>query len=637
MSITKPVALVSMPSLSARFPSFQLALLKPTLEAAQIPVQAFSLFMYFGAHVGWKISEAISEVWSCMVGEWIWSKAAFGDQIANTRQRDERYFKTYAADFLAICERAGCSIEDLIRIRDEAAPAFLDFCVEQIDWSRFGLVGFSVVFQQLLASVALARALKLRYPKLPIILGGASLEDDIADEVMKRCPQIDYAHCGDGEESFPEFIRRLYRGDSMAGLKGIIWRGVNGLQYAGRAPNFTNMNATPTPDFDEYFYARREGGYEWSSEAREVMLPVEAARGCWWGQKNHCTFCGLNRSGMEFRAKDPGRLLEQLENLSSRYGVFQFNAIDNIMAPDYTGVFAKLAAANSDLKLHYEIRPNLSRTQLGRMYKGGLHSVQPGVESFSTSVLKTMKKLTTGMRNLELIKWCTYYGINNLYNILVGFPGETAADFSSQNEIVRKIPHLQPPYAIAKARADRGSPMFTNPASQGIQKLTPAACYQFLFPEAFDLSRVSYYFEHEEQAAGKPEREQLFAQVADWQTRWSAQPRPFLRYRKGLESIVIEDGRRSGVSTRGYLGHWAALYEFCADARSMVELRKFAPGEWLDAALAEFLAQDFMLQLDGRYLSLALPVNRNFELAPAIGDTAAGQENGESQAFVLVS
>src|SRR5579871_730261 len=55
----KPVALVSMPCLSARFPSFQLALLKPTLEKAGIPVQPFSLFMYLGSQIGWRLSETI--------------------------------------------------------------------------------------------------------------------------------------------------------------------------------------------------------------------------------------------------------------------------------------------------------------------------------------------------------------------------------------------------------------------------------------------------------------------------------------------------------------------------------------------------------------------------------------------------
>src|SRR5277367_4241791 len=142
----KPVALVSMPSLSARFPSFQLALLKPTLERAGIPAQTFSLFMYLGNQVGWRISETIADVWPNLVGEWIWSKAAFGDE-ANTD--DEEYFRVYKTTFKSICASAGCTFDDIRRLRDEGAPKFIEFCVNSTNWGRFGLIGFTVVFQQL--------------------------------------------------------------------------------------------------------------------------------------------------------------------------------------------------------------------------------------------------------------------------------------------------------------------------------------------------------------------------------------------------------------------------------------------------------------------------------------------------------
>src|SRR5690349_23053577 len=80
-----------MPTLSARFPSFQLALLKPTLERAGIPVQTFSLFMYFGTHVGWRVNETLADVYPSMVGEWIWTKAAFGDFAKDEQYRSEEH------------------------------------------------------------------------------------------------------------------------------------------------------------------------------------------------------------------------------------------------------------------------------------------------------------------------------------------------------------------------------------------------------------------------------------------------------------------------------------------------------------------------------------------------------------------
>ncbi|HKU76289.1 MAG TPA: RiPP maturation radical SAM C-methyltransferase [Pyrinomonadaceae bacterium] len=607
--VLKPVALISMPTLSARFPSFQLALLKPTLERAGIPVQTFSLFMYFGTQVGWRVNETLADVYPSMVGEWIWTKAAFGDFA-----KDEEYYQIYRGNLEAICARAGCSFDDLCRLRENAAPGFIDWCLTSVDWSRFGLIGFSVVFQQTLASVAMARALKERYPHIPIMMGGATFEDDIAEEIMKGCPQVDYIHCGDADETLPQAIRRVYSGESMKGMPGIMWRNNGQVLFNGRAPNLADMNKTPVPDFDEYFYARNEGGYKWWDDAQEVLLPIETARGCWWGVKNHCTFCGLNRAGMEFRSKRVDDVIHQLDELSRRYGILDFNAIDNIIEPEYINkLFGQLSEENSDIRLHYEVRPSLSRSQLKHMRKGGLFSIQPGVESFSTHILKLMKKHTTGVRNLELIKWSTYYGINNLYNILLRFPGETAEDYRTQCDVISKIHHFQAPWAIAKARADRGSPMYTDPESQSISRLVPSACYDYLFPkDRFNLSRVSYYFEHEmSNTVEDGQYDEIFAAVDDWQNRWRQRPRPYLRYRKAWATIIINDGRNGSPRATTYTDDYATLYEYCADAHSRKEVAaKFDDAPWVDGALEEFVSKDLMVHLDNRYLSLALPENQ---------------------------
>jgi ribosomal peptide maturation radical SAM protein 1 len=316
---------------------------------------------------------------------------------------------------------------------------------------------------------------------------------------------------------------------------------------------------------------------------------------------------------MEFRSKRVDDVIHQLDELSRRYGILDFNAIDNIIEPEYIDkLFGQLSEAGSDIRLHYEVRPSLSRLQLKHMRKGGLFSIQPGVESFSTHILKLMKKHTTGVRNLELIKWSTYYGINNLYNILLRFPGETAEDYRAQVDVISKIHHFQAPWAIAKARADRGSPMYTDPESQSISRLVPSACYDYLFPkDRFNLSRVSYYFEHEMgNTVDDAQYDEIFAAVDHWQYRWRQRPRPFLRYRKAWATIIINDGRNGSPKKSTYTDDYATLYEFCADAHSRKEISaRFDDAPWVEGALEEFVNKDLMVHLDNRYLSLALPEN----------------------------
>ena len=146
---------------------------------------------------------------------------------------------------------------------------------------------------------------------------------------------MDYIHCGDADETFPEFIRRLYAGTSLQGLPGVMRRENGAIAFEGRAPNLLDMGKTPTPDYDAHFFALEESGFSQFAKAAEPFLPIETARGCWWGEKAHCIFCGLNRSGMEFRSKNVEDILEMLERLSTRYQTSRFYAIDNILDLNY--------------------------------------------------------------------------------------------------------------------------------------------------------------------------------------------------------------------------------------------------------------------------------------------------------------
>ena len=67
---------------------------------------------------------------------------------------------------------------------------------------------------------------------------------------------------------------------------------------AGNEPGRTSI-----PDFDDYFGAAQAPSYC----DTVVRLSAESSRGCWWGAKSHCTFCGLNGGTMAFRAKSAER------------------------------------------------------------------------------------------------------------------------------------------------------------------------------------------------------------------------------------------------------------------------------------------------------------------------------------------
>jgi hypothetical protein len=167
------------------------------------------------------------------------------------------------------------------------------------------------------------------------------------------------------------------------------------------------------------------------------------------------------------------------------------------------------------------------------------------------------------------------------------------------------------------ARADRGSPMYTDPKSQSISRLVPFKCYEYLLPKGkFDPPRIAYYFDHDMAGiVGEPHYSSVFAAVDNWRARYLSARRPYMTYRKGWSMIVIEDGRQPQKRAHQYTDGPAKLYEYCADARTRKDIASnFGDEPWIQTALDEFVSKDLMLFLDGRFLSLALPANANFNL-----------------------
>ena len=330
----KPVALVSMPTLAADVPSFQLALLTPTLRQAGIETAPMSLFMEFGRRIGWRLNDTLATVYPCMAGEWIWSKAAFG---ADFDADDDGYLDRFGPSLQTIATQGGCTVDDLRPDAGRGRPR-----LHRVGRRPGRLVGLQPgrLHRRVPADGGVAgpgQGPQAPHPDLPIIFGGATFEDDIALEIMARNPEVDYVHCGDADLTLPEIVGRIRRRESMAGMRGIVRRADDEhggrLAYEGRAPTWRTSTSPPSPTSTSTTPAADPPAT--TPAAPTVMLPFEAARGCWYGMKNHCTFCGLNRSGMEFRRKSPDQVLDMLKRLANRYGTLYFNAIDNILAPAY--------------------------------------------------------------------------------------------------------------------------------------------------------------------------------------------------------------------------------------------------------------------------------------------------------------
>ncbi|MGC5568722.1 RiPP maturation radical SAM C-methyltransferase [Streptomyces sp. FR-108] len=612
----RSLVLVCMPFMDDRRPSLQAGLLSAVAEAHGFAATTLHANLDFAAGLGVDMYRALADNSGHLVGDWLFSLEAFGAAAPDPRHT---FLDLHAEDLAAVLDLPVDRLRDrLLRIRRDDVPAYLDALVEAYPWDRFRTVGFTSTFQQNAASIALARRLKRRDPELFTLFGGANFDAPMGQEWVRTVDSIDAAVIGEADTALPLLLAALADGGDLDAVPGLARRRAGRVVTGPPVRPLQNLDDLPMPDYDEYFRRAENLRLQPRTASRAVHLPLETARGCWWGMKHHCTFCGLNGEAMRFRSKSARRVLDELAHQTRRYGSFRFEAVDNILDTHYfRTLFPALVESGAHYEIFYEVKANVSRAQLELLADAGVTQIQPGIESFSSQVLGLMRKGVTAAQNVNLLRWARHYGIDVNWNLLWGFPGESAQDCSAQADALRHFWHLAPPGDAGRLTLERFSPLFTD--RDGILRdLRPAPAYAQVYPAGIDLDRVAYFFRGEMAGAlhdddYKPLREA----VADWREAWQGDAGPpVLEYRQAPHYVQIYDGRqKENEGTYVLEGPTADLYLACCDrpvtaAAVHERLGLRGPVDEVRHVLNEFAEAGLVFRDGPRNVALAVPVHR---------------------------
>ncbi|MFG2526452.1 RiPP maturation radical SAM C-methyltransferase [Streptomyces sp. NPDC048516] len=397
--------------------------------------------------------------------------------------------------------------EERLRMSHElhrVVPEFVQETAERIVAAGPDVVGFTSTFQQNTAALAAAKYVKRLAPHIKTVMGGANCDAEQGAAGHRNFPFLDFVVRGEGEAVFPQLLTALDEGGDLSAVPGLCHRSPDGTSTANPMSTSPLPPATILPpDYSGYFERLA------SSVARnwvEPKLVVEGARGCWWGEKHHCTFCGLNGSFMQFRSKSPETFYEEIMDLARRHRVLDMYVVDNILDMGYLNtVLPRIIDSGYDLRLHIEIKANMRRTQLRTLADAGMIYVQPGIESLNSRVLDLMDKGVSGCQNVRMLRDGAETGLSVSWNYLHGFPGESAADYEPVIAQLPALEHLDPPVDLsARIAIERFSPYFNRP-ELGFTGLRPEEHYRFTYdlPES-ELYDLAYVFEAPERGIGEP-------------------------------------------------------------------------------------------------------------------------------------
>lgn len=599
------IVFVVMPFADLGRPAIGVSLLKAAaLEAGYTSVIEYcniQLADELGAELYQQLSSLLPP--NLVVGEWFFADDLFAGDIPDTEQFINGPIARNAPDEL---------VAHIVKAR-AIASKYLDDCARRIAAHAPHLVGFTTTFHQTCASLAVAKRLK-ELPEPPLIVfGGANCEGEMGLQLLQSFPWIDYVCCGESDISFPKLLDGIFRSGSTA-VPGVLQQGQSNTVVKSEAVQ--DLNVLPYPDYDDYF-AQLDRSRVGREQAYQVI--VETSRGCWWGAKHHCTFCGLNGDTMAFRSKTPQRAYDEMTTLCRKYGLQRVGCVDNILDMRYIDtLFPQLAESGLQLELFYEVKANLRYDQVVKLHEGGMRQIQPGIESFSNQILHLMEKGVSGVQNIQLMRWCEEVGIECAWNILGGFPDESPSEYDRMAEMIPLLVHLQPPLSCGQVRLDRFSPFHTRAEQFGFRRMRPARGYFYVFPLGRrELQRLAYFFDFDYGDGRDPESYMtpLRDSVRRWyQARTAAAPARLDAWFDDTDSVRISDSRDATASHERELNGLAArLLLHCDTAATVEGLARRSDLTESAAAIESILKQlcedRLMLKDEDHYLSL--PVFRN--------------------------
>ena len=610
------VALINMPFANLNMPSLALSQLKSRLEEHfkdQIRVDIYYLNHDFANHMGVDFYNDVSSLQDSQnsgLGDWFFRQIAFPELPNNAGVYLTRYFPQRNDQSSNLKERILKSRRGLEQLMEDL--------ITKYELDKADLVGFTSMFMQNVAVFAMAEKIKERNSKVTIIMGGANCESPMGQVIVKNVKQIDYVFSGPALKSLPEFVQHCldHEESKCSSIKGVFSKRNYFFQTGPDAIGEELSIDVPTKlEYDSFLSTWKEN---FGNNGAKPVLLFETSRGCWWGERAHCTFCGLNGTTMAYRSMKPELAIDLISGLFKFSStVSRLESVDNILPKNYVQEVLPFINPPQNMTIFYEVKADLAEHDVEVLSKAGVRAIQPGIESLNTSTLKLMKKGTSSFQNLMLLKNCLLYGVNPAWNLLIGFPGEKEDVYRKYVEDLPLLVHLPPPTGAYPVRFDRYSPYFMK-AEEYKLDLHPLDYYSLIYPfEENDLENVAYFFADTNIDAEYaqttfrwigPVREQVTRWVEKWQQP-SLATMPKLFFKEELDGTIILDTRFGDAIEHDVGTVGRGLLKYMNKPKDLVDItRKFGHLTGFDAEREIGLLREKRLLFaeTGRFLSLVL-------------------------------
>ena len=294
------------------------------------------------------------------------------------------------------------------------------------------VLGFACYIWNIEMTLHVVDMVKAVRPDIKIVLGGPEVSFT-ADELLERCPNIDYIVQGEGEEAFHALVTALQLGND--GLNPVI-PGVRGRRDGSilgslEAVEVRDLSTIPFPYTEEDM-----------DDLEHKIIYYESSRGCPFS----CQYClSGNKNTVRFFPQE--RTLEELQWFID-HGVKQVKFVDrtfNCAPHHHRPLMEFMRDSDTDMNFHLEMEPELMtdwETNILCETPPGRIQIEVGVQSTHKKTLDAINRYNDWPYIQKSIRPIIQAGRTHVHmDLIVGLPHE---DFNRFGQSFNDLFSLQP-------------------------------------------------------------------------------------------------------------------------------------------------------------------------------------------------
>lgn len=297
----------------------------------------------------------------------------------------------------------------------------------------------------------------------PVILGGVGYSV-APQEILHYCI-ADYGLIGEGEASLAQLLFHIEKGQDPRNIPGLVWAESGLIDSNPPSPlNLDKWDLSPRSLVDNrrYFLAGGQAGFE-------------TKRGC----AHQCLYCVEPQTqGNKIRLRSPSGVMQEIENLL-RMGIDTFHVCDsefNLPLHHAKEICRALAerGLGERIRWYTYAAPLPFDKELARLMRAsGCAGIIFGADHGEASMLRNLGRAHSPPDIEVAARLCKEHGIDPMFDLILGGPGETPQTMTAALELMKKIQPARVGISYG-IRIYQGTPMARRIMQEGFDASNPA-------------------------------------------------------------------------------------------------------------------------------------------------------------------